>query len=391
MFAPLGMLGKLVTTHYMVGGVVGAVAGGVYYNNLIKTYNLEYYNNFENIKIASSIEELLNEHWHPNLFQSANPLLQFTYLGKVYRKTINVDYDREYVKLPDGGQISLDFSKKNDKSKKKMVVLIHGQTGGSDATYMKHMVRACEKNDMNAVVFQFRGINKTPLLNPKHSHPSAVSELQVGLDKISEVYPDQEQYTIGFSLGGNYLIRYLSEIYPSSKRKFDIKVGVSVSPPFDVNDGIASISGTVYEDHFLKLQKNTLRFNEEILRGYESQYNYSYDKMIESKTLFDLYNEYSCKVHDEKGVDTFIDKFKINPDHIKNVDIPLLIMQSNDDAICRTEKVLKEEIKSNKNQIYLETETGAHICWIGGNNTKPEPFYDKIIFKYFDQVNKKSK
>ena len=81
-----------------------------------------------------------------------------------------------------------------------MIVLIHGLTGGSEAAYMKHMALNADKNDFNSVVFQFRGINKTPLLDPKHSHPSckffflniALFEIHKGLEKINELYPDQE-------------------------------------------------------------------------------------------------------------------------------------------------------------------------------------------------------
>jgi len=48
-----------------------------------------------------------------------------------------------------------------------MGVILHGILGGSESQYIRHFLKSCEKNNMNCVVIQQRGINDCKMLNPK--------------------------------------------------------------------------------------------------------------------------------------------------------------------------------------------------------------------------------
>jgi len=113
------------------------------------------------------MENFLKENYSPHIQSSVYPLFQFLYTDSYCKKYDNMSFDREYINLYDGGQISLDFSKHNDKSNKKTVVILHGILGGSESQYIRHFLKSCEKNNMNCVVIQQRGINDCKMLNPK--------------------------------------------------------------------------------------------------------------------------------------------------------------------------------------------------------------------------------
>lgn len=155
----------------MMGGVAGTLIGGAMYKHNIKNYSFEFYPNHENIEISNMLKEYFDS-FNPNIFLSASALSQLVYMGKVYKKSLDSKFTREYVIMEDGGQTSLDFNSKNDKNNKKIVMIIHGLTGGSNTAYIQHMVKSCEDRNFNSVVMHSRGINKTRLLNPKLPHPS---------------------------------------------------------------------------------------------------------------------------------------------------------------------------------------------------------------------------
>jgi len=113
------------------------------------------------------MENFLKENYSPHVQSSLNPLFQFLYSDSYCIHYNDMGFDREYINLSDGGQMSVDFNKKNDISNKKTVIILHGLLGGSESQYIRHFLKACENNGMNCVVIQQRGINNCKMLNPK--------------------------------------------------------------------------------------------------------------------------------------------------------------------------------------------------------------------------------
>lgn len=384
----IAQLSRLTNPYGLMTAGAGLAMLTANYNSKIKSYNFEYFQNHDNIKLANSMDSLFSTKWRPNMMLSADPLLQFIYLGKVHRKSVNVQYDRTYVKTTDGGQISLDFNQTNNyKDNGKMMVIIHGLVGGSESTYIKHLAQSAAAKGMNSVVYQSRGTNGTKLLNPKLNHPSVLEDYKIAFKKLKEMHPEQELYVVGFSMGGNFLVRLLAE----ESDKIDVKAAAAVSPPFDVNHAVDFIEGGVYENHFLEMFKMILFKNNEMIKKMEEIYGYSYDKMMESKKLRELHQELSCKVFGEDDTEKLFDKYRITGEHLERIETPTLIMQAQDDPICSVEKVLKEDIKKNRNLFYAETNVGAHICWLnsGGVSEYPKPFYDQVLLKYFSEIDSK--
>ena len=235
---------------FFLGGMTGTILTGNYYKNNIRDYSFEFDPNPQNLKISEMLAEYFDS-FNPNMFLSTSGLSQLIYMAKVYKPCTNKEFRREYIILQDGGQISQDFSISNKQSNKKIVMIIHGLTGGSDASYIQHMIKSCEAKNINSVVFQSRGINQTKLLNPKLQHPQELEDYERALDQIKKDYPSNEVYLIGFSMGGNYLLRFLPKL-PSGK---GVKAAVAVSPPFDLNHTVDNITDTIYEKFFLDMYK----------------------------------------------------------------------------------------------------------------------------------------
>ena len=72
----------------------------------------------------------------------------------------NIEYTRELLTFPDGGLCSLDWV---DKNSKKILVIIPGLTGGSEAVYIKHITLEGTNKGYDVVVINGRGISGTPL------------------------------------------------------------------------------------------------------------------------------------------------------------------------------------------------------------------------------------
>jgi predicted alpha/beta-fold hydrolase len=226
---------------------------------------------------------------------------------------------------------------------------------------------------MNSVVFQSRGINGTRLLNPRLPHPLNFEDYKLGLEEVKAQYPGCELYTVGFSMGGNYLIRLLGEDWFNSQ----IKAAVVVSPPISINSAVDQIKGGLVERHFINIYRyqtitnkpyrKMIKTNEIMLKKMEILYGYEMQKILRTTDLRSLHQEFSVPVFKEKDVYTLFEKYDITKEHIANIKGPLLMLHSIDDNICDIRLVPKEEIAKNPNIFYAQTQSGGHVCWLSGD------------------------
>ena len=65
---------------------------------------------------------------------------------------------------------------------------------------------------------------------------------------------------------------------------------------------------------------------------------------------------------------------------ISYINIPFLILNSNDEYIALSEDVPRVDLMSNPNCLYLETEYGGHCDFFGKDNKR---LFPKLVVKYF--------
>ncbi|KAJ7274331.1 Alpha/Beta hydrolase protein [Mycena haematopus] len=129
-------------------------------------------------------------------------------------------YQRRLLRLLDGGTLGLDFAPFNASTVRDdapIIVVQHGLTGGSHEPYIRAVLApACSPVEQGglgyrAVVVNFRGCSGVPITSPKFYTAAQTDDLRQALMYISKLYPKAPLLGLGFSIGGNVLIRYLGE------------------------------------------------------------------------------------------------------------------------------------------------------------------------------------
>jgi predicted alpha/beta-fold hydrolase len=93
-----------------------------------------------------------------------------------------------------------------------LLVLFPGLTGGSGDAYVRHCVASARARGVRAVVFNSRGTADSPVLTPRFYSASFTQDAREVVAHVRRVYPRaQGVYAVGWSLGGNILLRYLAE------------------------------------------------------------------------------------------------------------------------------------------------------------------------------------
>lgn len=106
-----------------------------------------------------------------------------------------------------------------------VVVLLPGLTGGSGCNYVRHFVVRARERGFRVVVFNSRGCADSPVISPQFYSARFTSDMKQAVDEVKKSNPQSQIFCVGWSLGANILINYLSDFAEDSSQTI---VGTSV-------------------------------------------------------------------------------------------------------------------------------------------------------------------
>lgn len=174
-------------------------------------------------------------------------MADFTMTDKMY-------YNRQYIRLLDGGTLGLDFAPVDSsklKSDTPIIVVQHGLTGGSYEAYVRAILYpACtpvEEGGLGyrAVVINFRGCAGVPITSSMLYSAGHTDDLRQALFYISHTYPEAPLLGLGFSLGANIMTRYISEEGPHCR----LTSGCALACPWDLAQNNERLLSTFIGKH----------------------------------------------------------------------------------------------------------------------------------------------
>ena len=154
-----------------------------------------------------------------------NPHLQTLWPVWFHRR--RMPYRRERLELPDGDFLDLDWGPERAGP---LVVVFHGLEGSSHSHYAVYLMAALARAGLQGVVMHFRGCSGVPNRLPRRYTAGETGDPAHVLDTLARRFPGRPLYAVGFSLGGNVLLRLLGEQrYPVA-----LAGAAAVSVPFDL-------------------------------------------------------------------------------------------------------------------------------------------------------------
>lgn len=269
---------------------------------------------------------------------------------------------RERVTLPDNDFIDIDWSYAK-KPIKKVAILLHGLEGNAQRIYIKSAAKALLNDHWDIAAMNFRGCSGEDNTKYQSYHSGKTDDLESIINHILEKDHYQEIVLVGFSLGGNLLLKYLGERKNIPK---EIKKGVAISVPTCLRGSLESLNkqeNWPYRAVFLKSLRNKYQLK---MKQYP-------DKMLDSdlkkiKSLQDFDDIYTSKAHGFKDSYEYYEKNSSNQ-FLPNIKVPVLILNAKNDSFLNPDCFPFEIAKSSK-YIFLETPLhGGHVGFHESNKT----------------------
>eukprot|EP01119_Soliformovum_irregulare_P020922 TRINITY_DN6849_c0_g1_i4.p1 TRINITY_DN6849_c0_g1~~TRINITY_DN6849_c0_g1_i4.p1 ORF type:complete len:256 (-),score=41.30 TRINITY_DN6849_c0_g1_i4:107-874(-) len=153
-------------------------------------------------------------------------------VGLIYPFPPHVTYRSQIINTVDGGTLSLEWVESpSDTEATPTIVLVPGFEGGSISSYVKRAAHDMQRKGYRSVVINFRGYGGIPVTSGKYHNLSDISDLSLAFDGISTKFPKSPLIAVGYSMGANLLVKYLSEISPKSH---SVIAAVSAGNPWDL-------------------------------------------------------------------------------------------------------------------------------------------------------------
>lgn len=307
-------------------------------------------------------------------------LLQNKHFNTIYPtlfRKIKLNYARELIVTQDFDFFHVDFIKNESEN---LIILCHGFEGSSNSSYIKGLSQFLSSKNCDILVINNRGCSGEPNLNVNFCHYGFTDDLKLTINKFYKNY--KSIGLVGFSMGGNLILKYLgeNEFIPQK-----LKASVVISPVLDLKltlKSIDSLKNCIYKHRFLNSIKN------KTLMKYK-QNPYLFNKKFDIKTLKKIksFQEYDTQFNLPHSSFFSIDSFyKQNSSifYLKKICVPTYILSSLDDPLVPLPLNLLNRIFSqNKNLNFELTTTGGHVGFLKKN--KAVYWHETKIYNFLSQ------
>ena len=305
-----------------------------------------------------------------------------TLYAPLFRKQAKPQVAIETFELADGDVVECYWHKEKPKDKRPIVILFHGLAGSFNSPYIQGVMRALDKQGFASVLMHFRGCAGKPNLLPRSYHSGDTGDAKAWIDHVHKNYPQNSLYAVGYSIGGNMLLKLLGE----EKEKTPLKAAVSVSAPMDL-----AVCAEVISKGFAKNYENYLL--KPLCASLEKKFD-SHDmsqilklkkeEIANIKTIEAFDQHYTAPIHGFKSAEDYYHKCSAKQ-FLKHIAIPTHIIHALDDPFM-DERILPKKEELSKNISLNLTQHGGHVGFVSGSLFKPKYWLEERIAQYFSNL-----
>lgn len=306
------------------------------------------------------------------------PHLQTLVASWLPRKiSLPVHYER--LELADGDFLDLAWVGQGTGPR---VLILHGLCGSINSPYAKGMLNTIAKRGWRGVLMHFRGCGAEINRLAKSYHAGETRDLQTVITTLTLREPHSPLYAVGYSIGGNVLLKWLGEIGKNALEN-PLKAAVAVSIPFKLAQTAKHL-----DSGFRRLYQWGL------VRGICTVYRHKFKKlpipselrMVEIsrlKTFWDFDNAITAPLNGFKSADDYYSQSS-SSQYLSTIKTPTLIVHARNDPFTTLDCLPKEHEVSASVCLEIPAQ-GGHVGFISGKYPwKPIFWLEDRIMDYLE-------
>lgn len=282
--------------------------------------------------------------------------------GKLLRSSSARPWRRHRIETPDGDFLDLDVAGPTGKPRG-TVLLLHGLEGCSTSGYMLESAHLLVERGFRAVALNFRSCGGEPNRLTRSYHSGATGDPHRVLELLRNQAPGRPLGALGFSLGGNVLLKLLGELERDGARLLDAAAAVSV--PYHLATAAERMErgpGRLYGAAFLRSLKRSIRDKVRV-RGHDLDLG-ALDRI---RTLREFDDRFTAPLHGFRDASHYYERCSSTA-FLERIRVPTHLLHAEDDPFLPGEALPVRRLRANPALDVRTTPRGGHLGWIAGRN-----------------------
>jgi uncharacterized protein len=306
-----------------------------------------------------------------------------TIAGRLLRRPLAPRFERERIDLPDGDFVDLDhFVPESLAVGAPVVLLMHGLEGSARRGYAINTYRELARRGVRALGLNFRSCSGEPNRNARFYHSGDTSDIEHVLRLLAERYPDVERGAIGFSLGGNAMLKLLGELGADATAL--VSAAVAVSVPYDLGAGADGLDrsriGRFYTARFVASLVAKAQAKAAQLDGI-----CDIDRIRAARSFRDFDDAATAPIHGfADATDYYTRSSSLH--YLPAIRVPTLLLHAADDPFLPTSHFPHEQVGANRHLTSVITEEGGHVGFIEGTPWSPRFWAEEQAAEYLARM-----
>ena len=239
-----------------------------------------------------------------------------------------------------------------------IVVVLHGLEGCSQSPYARGLVHALQRIGLRAVVMHFRGCSGTPNRLPRSYHSGDTADLAYLVQTLRQREPHTPIMAVGYSLGGNVLLKWLGE----ASVQAPLTAAVAVSVPFVLAQSAERMNQGFSRVYQWKLLKSMRRRIYAKLPHMSLNIRTTNLSRLHSFRQFD--DAVTAPLHGFDNADHYY-ALASSRQYLRAIVVDTLILHSRDDPFMTQNVIPSRDDLSAHVQLELYT-AGGHVGFVAG-------------------------
>jgi uncharacterized protein len=239
------------------------------------------------------------------------------------------------------------------------IVIVHGLEGSSRSQYVLGNTQRALAAGLNVVRMNMRSCGGFENLSPTIYHSGRSEDVRAVVTKLIETQSLRKIALIGYSMGGNLVLKYAGEVAANAPAQ--LKAVVGISPLMDLAPSSAALhrlQNRIYERHFLR---NMLARMRRKIAAFPKIYSGAELAKITSMRLFD--EHIVARYGDFRDADDYYTRVA-SSHYAGSFSLPTLIVHSLDDPFIVMLAETRAALLKNPHITFVETQHGGHCAFL---------------------------
>lgn len=288
-----------------------------------------------------------------------------TFAGALWRRSFahNVTTaGARLVHVSEDTRVLIRCSWQEDRRVRPTVLLVHGLEGCDESCYMLGTADKALSAGWNAVRLNIRNCGGTEHLTPTLYHSGMSADIAAVIRHLVEVEGLDRIAVVGFSLGGNMVLKMAGEAKDAVR---DVLMGIAaVSAAVDLSASAARLEeprNRFYQWRFVRSLRQRLLRKDRLFPG-----RFEVERLRGLKTIRDYDEAYIAPLYGFRDAEDYYERASARH-AIPHISVPTLLVHAADDPFIPLTKRVRDAAATNPLIRIAETSRGGHVGFVAAN------------------------